>query len=171
MDPYKYIPDNDRWKISKNRVFKKKLAWIPIFDMKEDHIEIFFDLKMSKDILLLIPKLDIDFYLISPIFADPQNKHLEKDKINIKNYLTNYSQEGFYDGFNKIGFDVISNLIRYCRKNDSMMLIRECYDEVNKIVQKESYDPWSNTYTNKRDDIRDEFNSLYRQIKLAQILG
>ena len=53
-----------------------------------------------------------------------------------------------------------------------MDIVKDCYDYVNKLVQAQDYD-W---YTNKsyyifNDEIREEFNSLYRQIKIQSLLS
>ena len=38
MDLDSIVPNNGEWKVSKNRVFKKNIAWIPIFDIVEDNL-------------------------------------------------------------------------------------------------------------------------------------
>ena len=113
MDLDSIIPNNSDWKVSKNRVFKKNIAWIPIFDIVDDNlIYIFLDIRMSKDILKVVKNLqkkDIEFYFISPLFADP-GFNGDFNEVNIKNYLKDYSKSQFYDGFEKIEFDFIGNV-------------------------------------------------------------
>ena len=175
MDLDSIIPNNSEWKVSKNRVFKKNIAWIPILDIVDDNlIYIFLDIRMSKDILKVVKNLqktDIEFYFISPLFADP-GFNGDFNEINIKNYLKDYSKSQFYDGFEKIEFDFIGNLIEYCKKENCIELVKDIYLEVNKEVQNKFWDHYANKqyFKTKREDIRETFNQLYRDIQLQQIL-
>lgn len=176
MDLNSIIPKSGEWKISKNRAFIWNVAWLPVFDIISDNeINIFLDLRNSRSILKLvknIQKTDYSFYFISPVFADPGQDKREYNDINIKNYLRNYSKIQFYDGFQKIEYDFIGNLIDYCKKEKCIELIKDIYENVNKEVQQKSWDYYTNKqyYDIKRDDIRETFNSLYRDIQLQQIL-
>lgn len=170
MNVYDIIPQKEDWKISKGIVYKKRLAWIPILNLKKDYIEVYFDSRMHKEILMLLPKIDQEFYLISPMFSNPKYSYTDIHKMNIENYLSNYAKLEFFNGFKKINFDIIENLIKYCKKFDCMLLIKESYEYINSKVQFEETD-W---YMQKRfylfsEEIRDDFNSLYRQIKLQEI--
>lgn len=164
------IPNKDDWKLSNGIVFKKKLVWMPIMNLRKDYVEIYFDNRLHKEVLYLITRMSTnEFYLISPIFSNPKLQSIEH-KINIENYLANYAKSSFFYGFKKINFNLVENLIRYCKKFDCMTLIRESYDYVNSEVQYEDYD-W---YSNKKfytfdEEVRTEFNSLYRQIKIQSI--
>ena len=175
MDLDSIIPNNSDWKVSKNRVFKKNIAWIPVFDIIEDNlIYIFLDIRMSKDILKVVKNLqktDIEFYFISPLFANP-GFNGDFNEVNIKNYLKDYSKSQFYDGFDKIEFDFIGNLIEYCKKENCIELVKDIYLEVNKEVQNKFWDHYANKqyFKTKREDIRETFNQLYRDIQLQQIL-
>ena len=175
MDLDSIIPNNGEWKVSKNRVFKKNIAWIPVFDIVDDNlIHIFLDLRMSKDILKVVKNLqktDIEFYFISPLFADPGFRG-DFNVVNINNYLKDYSKSQFYDGFEKIEFDFIGNLIEYCKKENCIELVKDIYLEVNKEVQNKFWDHYANKqyFKTKREDIRETFNQLYRDIQLQQIL-
>jgi hypothetical protein len=175
MDLDSIIPNNSEWKVSKNRIFKKNIAWIPVFDVVEDNlIYIFLDIRMSKDILKVVKNLqktDIEFYFISPLFADPGFRG-DFNEVNINNYLKDYSKSQFYDGFDKIEFDFIGNLIEYCKKENCIELVKDIYLEVNKDVQNKFWDHYANKqyFKTKREDIRETFNQLYRDIQLQQIL-
>jgi len=173
MDINNIILNKEDWKISNGLVFKKKLVWIPIMNCKKDYIEIYFDDRLSKEILWLIPKISqSEFYLVSPLFSNPKFSTIENHKVNIEHYFCNYAKTSFFYGFKKINFNIIDNIIFYCKKFDSMDIVKDCYDYVNKSVQAQDYD-W---YTNKSyyifsDEIREEFNSLYRQIKIRSLLS
>ena len=174
IDPTNFLPNNDEWKISKNRIFKKKVAWIPIIDIKESHVNVFLDAKMAREIIKLIPRINCEFYLISPQMADPRISNGLPEEIhllNINNCFSNYIREVFFDGFPKIGFDMISNMVKYCKYNNCSDLIKICYDDVGVEIRKKEYDPYKNTYSNKyRTDIIEDYNTLYRQIQLSQVL-
>lgn len=157
------------------RLYKHNLAWFPIADFYNDYTVVYLDFRHTKDILKLIPKIEGDFFCASPIYADP-NRY--KDEIesyhysNIRNYLVNYSKKKYYDGFKEIDFDVITNLVRYCKRWDCLLQLKGVYDEVNKTVQSKTYDYYNNTSDYSFPDyVREEFNGLYRQIKLAEILN
>lgn len=176
MDLNSIIPKSEEWKVSKNRAFRYNVAWLPVFDIiSETEINIFLDLRNSRDILKVVKNLqktDYQFYFISPLFADPGQDTRDYNEVNIKNYLKNYSKTQFYDGFQKIEFDFIGNLIDYCKKENCIELVKDIYNSVNKDVQNKSWDYYTNKqyYDIKRDDIRETFNSLYRDIQLQQIL-
>ena len=169
------IPNNGKWKIENDTVYVRYMAWIPIINLKNEWVEVYFDTRLHRYLLTIIPQLDGEFYLISPIFADPKNKYIvgeERHKTNILNMISNYSNPMFFDGFKKIDFDLIEHLIKYCKKFDSILLIKEAYDKVNDEVNGKEYDYYTNkNYFLYTEEIRQEFNSLYRQIKLAELLN
>ena len=176
MNIDKIIPKTDKWKVSKGIVYFKYLAWIPFIDTRKGYIEIFFDVRLIKHILNIIPKIEGEFYLISPQLSNPVKAKSSDDiihKMNIKNYISNYANPRFYVGFQKIDFDLITNLILYCKKFDTMLLVKELYDEVNKEVQNKGWDLYANNemYDLPSQEIREEFNGLYRQIKLSELLN
>jgi len=171
----KILPNNGKWKIENKTVYVKYMAWIPIINLKGDYMEVYFDTRLHRHLLTIIPNLEGEFYLISPIFQDPKNKHLddkEKHKVNILNLISNYSNPFFFDGFKKINFDLIEHLVKYCKKFDSMLLIKESYEQVNNEVNGKYYDYYANlSYFHYSDEIREEFSGLFRQIKLAELLN
>jgi hypothetical protein len=169
------LPNNGKWKIENETVYVRYMAWIPIIKIKSEYIEVYFDTKLHRYLLQILPKLEGEFYLVSPLLSDPKNKYLpdeERHKINILNMISNYSNPIFFNGFKKKDFDLITNLVLYCKKYDSMLLIKEAYDSVNKEVQGKEWDYYSNKqFFRYTEEIREEFNGLYRQIKLAELLN
>lgn len=167
---------NIEWKINGNRIFVKKIIWVPFIEIvQENEILIYFDLKISKQIINLIKytRLEhINFFLISPLFADPKSNREYFHQKNIHNLLYNYTNPVFWDGFIKINFDIISNLVKYCKENDCMFYLKEEFDRVNKELQRYYFDYYSQKkiFSNKRQDIRDNFSIIYRQIQIDQIL-
>jgi hypothetical protein len=113
-------------------------------------------------------------FFLSPLLANPKFSITDEEALdhNMENYLTNYSQPQFYDGFQKLGFDFIENFIEFCDKEKSKYLIKDIYIKVNSKVQSSYYDYYQNKsiFLVEREDIRDAFNSLYREIQIYQLL-
>lgn len=118
-------------------------------------------------------KKDINFLCYSPIFSGPKKFDLnEFNAVNIKNYLHAYSLDGFYDGFNKIGYDVSKGIVDYCSDFNCYHLVQPILEHVKEHVLGHQMD-WRNNQmimNVDRRDIRDSFGSLYRDIQLSNIL-
>lgn len=176
MDLDKIIPKSGEWRISKNMVFVKYLVWVPVFEIENDKfINVFLDFKIARHILKLVKNLkkyDIPHYFISPLYANPKQDLETYHEINIENILKNYSKEAFFDGFKKINYDLIRNLIDYCNDWDCFPQVKDIYEKVNREVQYHYYDFYSKQKIQNidRDDIRETFSTLYRDIKLQQLL-
>lgn len=174
MDLDKILLKNVDWKYSKGRYFRKKsAAWIPIVDVLEDRIRIFLDVRVYKDILKIVKVFkenNIDFRFISYRFADPGFSE-DFNETNIKCYLKSFLNESFYFGFKKIDFDLIENVVKYCVENECFDVLKDIYNEVNKKTQN-TYWLTYNTQTHyiPNEEIRENFNSLYREIIIKQIL-
>jgi hypothetical protein len=116
---------------------------------------------------------DIPFLCYSPTFSGPKRYWQDEfDAVNIKNYLHAYSLDGFYDGFNKIGFDVSKGIVDYCTEFNCYHLVKPILDSVKDQVQGSRMDWRTNQLIMNvdRQDIRDSFGSLYRDIQLSNIL-
>ena len=178
MNLSEIIPDNSqKWIIQKDYLMIQKYAKIPIAYLNDrEKVNIFLDIKIRKEILLLVKhlmKLEIPFIFICSVFQNPKKvDEQEFHFLNIKNYLLSYSNAEFYDGFHRIGFDLPKNLTEYTDYYNCFEIVRGVYDEINIQVQKKYDDYYSNqtVYNVKREDIRDDFNSLYRDIQLSRIL-
>jgi hypothetical protein len=105
---------------------------------------------------------------------DPHIQRTSEDipRLNIENYLKNYAIPVFFDGFDKIGFDIIENLILYSSSTNSFEHIREILNLVNNEVQSKYFDYYSkkDIYNTKREDIRERFNNLWRDIQIQNLL-
>ena len=87
------LPNNGKWKIENDTVYVKYMAWIPIINLKGDYMEVYFDTRLHRYLLSILPSLEGEFYLISPIFTDPKNKYFDDEgrhKTNILNMISNY---------------------------------------------------------------------------------
>lgn len=175
MDFQSIIPNDGKWKIKDNIVYVRYLAWIPIINFKQDPVQVYFDTRLHRYLLKIIPKIKTEFYLVSPILIDPKNKYLDEEevhRVNILNMISNYSNPKFFHGFQKIDFELLTHLVKYCKKYDSMLLIKEAYDHVNSEVNVKHNDWYTNrSFYPYSEEIRIEFNGLYRQIKLADLLN
>lgn len=180
MDLNDILPKNfsgEEWKICKDTIFKSKIIWIPVAKKIDNELYIFLDLRIKRELLKVIQiasRNNIEFYLISPLVSNKRIKISDSElhSLNIENYLNCYSNKFIYDGVRKINFDIIGNLIDYCNKFNCKDSIKDIYLVVNKNVQLTSRNWYSNEliYNVDRIDIRNEFNSLYRDIQLSQIL-
>jgi hypothetical protein len=170
------------WKYSKGVLYFKRIAWIPICTEKDGVVFIYLSKQTRKEIFLILKELEgVEKYLISPIWCNPKYKIIDNDYTtlstdyhirNIENYLGLYVDQDFYFGFKKIGFDLISNMVKYCQKYDCFDLIKDVYDEINKTVQKETEDYYTGQkYYEFCLEIREDFSNMYRQIRLNQILN
>jgi hypothetical protein len=178
MDWFKFLPKNIEWKIQHNRIYYRKMAWIPFAYINSSKMVcLYLEPKSSKLILKVtkeLMKTKCKFFFISPMLDDP---HIQRNtdnipRLNIENYLKNYAIPVFFDGFDKIGFDIIENLILYCKSTNSFELIKEVLQSVNNEVQSKYFDYYSkkDIYNTKREDIRERFNNLWRDIQIQNLL-
>ena len=92
------IPNDGKWKIKDNIVYVRYLAWIPIINFKQEPVQVYFDTRLHRHLLKIIPKIDNEFYLVSPILIDPKNKYLDEEEIhrvNILNMISKFKSEVF----------------------------------------------------------------------------
>ena len=111
-----------------------------------------------------------EFYFTTPLLSIP--KRIETlNKVVIENYFNNYSNKYFFRGFNDIGFDLIYNMVKWTEKEDCFDLVKEIYDKIEKRVNYEHNDWYSNRkYYEYDEDIRESFRGLYRDIQISKIL-
>lgn len=179
MDLNSLIPDrfrplhNPTWIAKGNFLYFKKLELIPICFTKDDVVYIFLDARISKQVIKLTEHLiclKAEFYFLTPEASNPAGVIDFNEKV-IKNYLLSYAKKEFFNGFKSINFDIISNMVKWTEKENCFDLVRDIYNNVLKVVNHQSWD----YYTNKRhfdycQDIREEFQSLYRDIQISKII-
>lgn len=174
MELSDFIPDNsENWKVNKGQLTYKKYVNIPICFIQDDIVYVFLDKKVSKVVLKIVNKLikmGVEFYMTTPELSNPKGVHDYYNSV-IYHYLRSYIQKEFFKGFEKIGFDLIKNLTDWATREGCFSLIKENYDDVKKVVNRKYYD-----YYAKRDvydytqEIRDDFDRVYREIQINQIL-
>lgn len=179
MDLNNLIPDkSDKWVIDKNILFYKKYKKIPICYISEDDtIYVFINKLISKTLIKFINnliKLDIKFFLTKVEMSNPMGIYDYHNEI-IKNYLYISVQEEFFGKF--IGFDIIENMIKWCNEEKCIYLIKDNYDyffdKVNNsyyYLRKPMYNSSSKMY-DYSEEIRDYYNSLWRDIQMDIILN
>jgi hypothetical protein len=173
MELSNLIPNNSKsWNIKNGTLFYKKLHNIPMAQIEGDIVYVFLECSLPRITLQLIKHvmgLGVEFYMLPPSFSHPAC--IIDNSYAIRHYFTAYSNQEFFDGFNKIGFDLTSNMVGWCKKEDCIPLIKENYDVINKEVQKTYYDYWANKEISDYSvEVREEFRTLYRDIQISMIL-
>lgn len=174
MDLCEIIPTDDKWIVSKDIVYVKYIAKIPILVKKEDDIFVYLDMKIYKFVLKLVKILNennIEFLFRSNMvwfehkFNDEDIHHL-----NIKQQLVNICNPKFFDGFNKIGFDFTKSLTNYITKYQCHDEFKRVYEYQRDIVTKKTYDYLTGrAQYSFREDIRDFISTLEREIKINML--
>lgn len=168
---YKHL---DKWKIKSDTLLFKNYQYIPLCFISDDNlVYIYLDLRLKKQVIEItkhLLNLKIDFYFTIPDISNPSGVYNFEEKV-IRHYLEMYSSPYFFINFNKINFDLIMNMVKWSIKNNCYGLIKENFDIISKRVHRNSYDYWVNKNIYQySDDIRTEFQTLYRQIQINQLL-
>jgi hypothetical protein len=172
--PFKKKPTNCDWLVKGKYLMYRKIENIPVAFIKDDIVYIFLDNRIPKQILKLTKWIlnnhDIEFYFTTPELSNPSGIENYHETV-IKHYLFSYSQPHFFKSFYEIEFDIIKNMVDWCNKEGCSDIIKYCYDKINKSIQKNSYDYWTNSYIyHHKEEVREEFKTLYRDIQINQIL-
>lgn len=169
------IPYNsDHWSINSTQLlFKRCGINIPICTIDDNIVYIFIDNKALDKVILKIVKhllkIKVEFYFYPPTYSHPATV-LNSNNV-IFHYFITYANPKYYDGFQKIGFDFIENMTKWCHKENCFNLIKPNY----LLVQKKVQDSWFDHYSRKKvfeypEHIRDDFNSLYRHILVSEVI-
>ena len=179
MELNNLIPDrfrplyNPTWIVKGNFLYFKKLELIPICFIKDDVVYIFLDARISKQVIKLTEHLiylKADFYFLTPEASNPSGVIDFEEKV-IKSYLMSYAKKEFFNGFKSIEFDLISNMVKWTEKENCFSLIKEIYQDVLKEINHQTWDYYSNKkHYDYCQDIREEFQSLYRAIQISKII-
>ena len=173
MNLNEIIPQNDDWSYKGGIIYFKKMQRIPVCVFIDDIPHVILENKVPKQIIKitnLLMRTGDEFYFTTPEATNPSGV-LDYKKEVIRSYFNSYSNLKFFHGFDKIGFDLIKNLIDWSEKNDAWYLVKPIYDEINKSIQKKYHDYWQRTdYYNYDFDIREEFRTLWREIQINKII-
>jgi hypothetical protein len=181
MDLNNLIPDkfrplhNPTWVVKGQFVMFKKYEYIPVCFVKDEVVYVFLDGRIVKAVINLVKhliSLGVEFYFTTPEISNPKGIFEEdyNDKV-IKHYLYSHAQVEFFDGFRKIDFDLIDNMVKWTEKENCFDKVKANYESISKKVERKEYDYFSNSYSYEyKDEIREEFQSLYRHIQISKII-
>ncbi len=176
MDLSTLIPNSSdiNWIVKGDFLLYKKYSNIPVAYIEDNVVFIFLDLKIVKSISKLIRHLiknKIEFYFDSPEFSNPSSDASEYNTKVLTHYLYSYSDKNVFKEFKRINFDLIKNMVEFCDRNDCHDSLKPCYEKIKKIVLGTSVDWMSNkTVNDYPDEIRHEFENLYRDIQISRII-
>ena len=174
MELSDFIPDgSDAWKVGKHQITYKKYYNIPICYIEDDIVYVFLDKRIVNPVLKIVKRLvelNTEFYFTTPELSSPKGVEDHKNTI-ICHYFRSYIQKEFFDGFEGMQFDLMRNLVKWCDKEKCFPLIKKNYEEIKKTVNKQNYDYYSNIRKYQYpQEIRDDFDRVYREIQINQIL-
>ncbi len=166
---------NDNWCVKDKYIMFKKLHNIPVCYIYDGIVYVFLDARIAKEIIRFtkyLIKNELGFYFTTPLASDPKGVE-NLDQEIIRSYLIAHSNSAFFYGFKKIGFNLIENMVQWAKYSKTNHLIKPMYDIVNDRVQKSQWNYYQNRelYLQEDIEIRNEFSSLYREIKILQIFG
>lgn len=176
MELSELIPNNsNNWSFSDKFIYWKKYQNLPVCFIEDDIVYIFLDNRIPKPVISLTKFLiekRIKFYFTTPELSHPSGVfEYEYEDIIITHYLFSYSNKDFFFGFQKIDFDIIKNLTDWTTERNCFYRIKPIFDKVKKDVLRKHYDWFSRKEFYDYDSkIREDFESLYRQIQLNQII-
>lgn len=174
MDLNRLIPNkSEDWQVRSNFLMIRKLDWIPICYIDGGVVYVFLDARVHKAVIKLTKHLisqNFKFYFTTPELSNPKGIQDAENKI-IYHYLNSYTNKDFYRLFKKLDFDLIKNMVDWAKMTGSFHLIKLNYETLNKMVQRKYHDYYSGKdIYNYNEEIREEFNSLWRDIQISQIL-
>lgn len=167
------IPNSDaRWNIKNDRLMYNKYSNVPVCYISGNIVYVYIDNRIHNIVMKLtkhLVELGVEFYFDSPSHSDP--KITKKNENVIMSYFVAYSNVHFNKGFKNMEFDLLNNMVKWCSRESCDDLIKPCYEDVRDKISK----GWFDHYQNKQiydysEDIREEFESLYREIQINKIL-
>ena len=175
MDLYSLIPDNSgNWIVTDKYLMYRKYSNVPVCYIQDDVVYIFLDGKVRNVIFKLVKhltKMGVEFYFTTPRLSNPKKVENVNEEI-IKHYLFTYSQKEFFFGFKKIGLNLIDNMVKWTDKEKCFDLVKPLFDNTLKSVMRQTQNLTSGRYEyDFVDEIRDEFQSLYRDIQISKLLN
>lgn len=175
MDLYSLIPDNNsNWIVTDKYLVYKKYSNVPVCYIQDGVVYIFLDSKIRNVIFKLVKhftKIGVEFYFTSPRLSNPKRVENANEEI-IKHYLFIYSQKEFFFGFKKIRFNLIDNMIKWAYREKCFDLVKPLFYSTLKSLIRKTKNSTSGRYEyDFVDEIREEFQSLYRDIKISKLLN
>lgn len=168
------IPDNNpNWSIKSEFIRFKKLENIPVCYIDNDIVYILLDCRIPKQISKLTSFLidkGIKFFFTTPEVSNPGGVLDIQNKV-IHHYLLSNANKFIRKEFKKIEFNLIDNMVKWCEHENCFHLVKPALKIVKKKIEENYYDYHSKMdIWSYRSEIRDEYNSMYRDIILSRIL-
>lgn len=161
------------WKVSKGQILYKKYLWLPVCSISDGHVYVFLDRRMHKAVIKAIKRLmdlGAEFSCVSPDFASPKGVVDWQDH-NIEHCLRAFASKEFFQAFDKIGFDLIKNMVDWAEREGCFDSIKGCFEHVKKEVGRRYYDYYAHKdIYDYPPEIRDAFERIYRDIQISRIL-
>lgn len=176
MNLSELIPNNSpNWSFDNKFIYWKKYQKIPLCFIEDSGVVLFLDNRLPKPVLKLVEFLvekNIKFYFLPPQMSNPSGIFEDEfEELVIRHYLKSYATKEFFFGFQKIDFDLIKNMTDWITKMGCFDKLKPIFDEVQKEVLRKHFDWYSKKdYYDFNSLIREEFQSLYRQIQISQII-
>lgn len=170
------LQQNNEWIFKSNILYyDNQIIKTPMLEIyKEDTIFLYLDLKNSRRVISLIKILKespFDFYLVCPNFNDPKVKRSNWVNLSIKSYFDSFINNTMFLAYKDLDWDPIKNLIKFTKIFGNNQILLECYNRNKELVNKQSHDWTTGEYKyNYDEEVRDFYNSLYRDIQLQMIL-
>lgn len=177
MNLSELVPNNSpNWSFDNKFIYWKKYQRVPLCFVESDNsVILILDNRLPKPLLKLVDfltKQNIKFYFLPPEMTNPSGVFEDEfEELVIKHYLQSYATKEFFFGFEKINFDLIKNLTDWINYRGCFDKLKPIFDEVQKQVLTKHFDWYSKKdYYDFNELIRNEFQSLYRQIQISQII-
>jgi len=178
MDLNDIIPNKDsNWQVKKSILYYHKWVLIPIANIIDDRLFISIDQRCINPTIKLIKhceKLNIDF-----LFCDRNQiheKHIYDENLEdiFETVLRCLENDKFFDEVNLGRIEFLNRIIQFIQEYDCMRIFSKVYSRLNKFhFQRTSYDFLGRRdyYFVKRQDIRDYFESLEREVSIQLLLS
>ena len=177
MDLNTLIPNSkdERWSVKGKYLRYMKYTNIPVAYISDDGVVfIFLDLRIIRPISKLIPylvKMDVKFYFEPPDMSNPGVDMSDYHKRVIKHYLYSYADKHMYASLKKIDYDLVKNMVSFCDEYNCHEYLKESFEEIKRIVMRTDIDWYTNRTTfDYPDEIRSNFENLYRDIQISKII-
>lgn len=177
MDIRGIIPNNKNWEVKNNILYHRKYGMIPLANIIDDELYICLDRRCVKafmDLIMYCESQNIEYLFCDRTTITEKHIYNENLEIIISNTLMCIEEDKFFDGIIDVRFDYIEILTRFLDLYDCHVTFKEVYETL-KASHFEKH--WMDWFTNighfvvKREDIREYYQTIERQIKLTLFLS
>ena len=178
MDIRGIIPNKDKnWEIRNNILYYRKYGMIPLANIIDDELYICLDRRCVKPFISLIMYCENE--KIDYLFCDRTTiteKHIYNENLQsiISNTLMCIEEDKFFDLIVSGRFDYIEILTRFLNLYDCHTNFKEVYEKLKSSHFERSWMDWfanKNYFVVKREDVREYYQTIEREIKLSVFLS